>query len=1213
MDDQNCDCCEGTEILTPVNTANRPGLSALRYRIGTHGSFLETMKARLSSLAVQIPDSADPDKSTLGYPLRALTSRNSYDASIAMLDAWAIVGDVLTFYQERIANEGFLRTATERRSVLEMARLIGYALRPGVAASVFLALDLDKGYEIQIQPHEVKTQSVPSTPQDQPQVFENNETLDARAAWNRIGARKTRPQTVESLESRASSGELSLYLKGINANLKANDVMLLTEGDGAITVRVSESRPDPANDRTLVIFQTESLGVDTSAAVAAAQSLITEKPGMGRSRFRTEMAQRVTQLLKALIAQLQATGISADAANQAIRETVLKISEELDVAQREQYPRLREWLTGVLDRLNETAEQMTAVAGRERTFLRTGATSAMVVEPNDGELPEDPLEQSMSALTLRASVPPRNALNLDRNVASAYNRHADIGLQIAAALDTRLERTLPAALTRMRAAPSSSLQAFVFRSVARPFGHNAQPRSEYDAERGITTYHEWTIDNPLNTLDLPVAAFTVDPLIGNASTEFQFRNLSCGESLTYVWDFGDSPDNTSTDPNPTHTYEDPGVYTVTLTATNDAGSSTVQGLVNVTGSTTPPDIEIMVAAAEVVGAVAAVPQAPDFHTPDVLYLDNEYKVRVSEGWVVVEGPEVPGQQLILNMSEFDAQVGQRSLAAYGMSGKTTFLKLQSPTQWLTNPRDFSAVRSTVVYAESEELVLAEEPIEAPICDGVTSPIELEELYTGMRSGRWVIISGERADILDPTTNLPIRGVKASELAMLAEVIQDVSTEDGQPLSNNQDHSQAPAIAGDQTHTWIRLAKQLAYCYWRDSVVIYGNVLKATHGETRKETLGNGDASQPFQTFTLKQSPLTFISSPTPAGAESTLSLYVNDVRWREADSLADLSSTDHNFITKTDDAGKTTIIGGNGERGARFPTGLSNIRAEYRSGIGRPGNVQAEQIGLLLAKPLGVQSVRNPLRASGGADRESMDTARKNAPLTVTALDRLVSVSDYADFARTFAGIGKSAVALLTDGQRQVVHVTIAGADDIPIDESSDLFGNLRRALRDSGDADVPIALQVRELLLLVLSANIKILPDYQWEPVAKAVRTKLLDVFSFERRELGQDVFVSEVISAIQSVRGVEYVDVDVLGGIPEKETFGTERRQLSPQEINQRVQAFIAQQQATTATNGVPRGPRPPVGVNLAAFDASGMRPAQLAYFTPTVTDTIVLNQVR
>ena len=41
-----CGCCEGTRKITPVSTANRPGLEFLNYRIGTHGAFFETMKAR---------------------------------------------------------------------------------------------------------------------------------------------------------------------------------------------------------------------------------------------------------------------------------------------------------------------------------------------------------------------------------------------------------------------------------------------------------------------------------------------------------------------------------------------------------------------------------------------------------------------------------------------------------------------------------------------------------------------------------------------------------------------------------------------------------------------------------------------------------------------------------------------------------------------------------------------------------------------------------------------------------------------------------------------------------------------------------------------------------------------------------------------------------------------------------------------------------------
>jgi hypothetical protein len=68
-------------------------------------------------------------------PLSALTTRDLDDPAIAMLDAWAVALDVLSFYQERIANEGYLRTSTERRSIVELARAIGYELRPGLAAS----------------------------------------------------------------------------------------------------------------------------------------------------------------------------------------------------------------------------------------------------------------------------------------------------------------------------------------------------------------------------------------------------------------------------------------------------------------------------------------------------------------------------------------------------------------------------------------------------------------------------------------------------------------------------------------------------------------------------------------------------------------------------------------------------------------------------------------------------------------------------------------------------------------------------------------------------------------------------------------------------------------------------------------------------------------------------------------------------------------------
>src|SRR5215204_5774408 len=114
-------CCEGLTASTPIEGYNRPGLAAIAYRVGTHSLFKESMLARPS--ASDLP------------ALRGQNTRDDDDFAVALVDAWAMVADVLTFYQERIANESYLRTATERASLLELARLIGYEPRPGVAAS----------------------------------------------------------------------------------------------------------------------------------------------------------------------------------------------------------------------------------------------------------------------------------------------------------------------------------------------------------------------------------------------------------------------------------------------------------------------------------------------------------------------------------------------------------------------------------------------------------------------------------------------------------------------------------------------------------------------------------------------------------------------------------------------------------------------------------------------------------------------------------------------------------------------------------------------------------------------------------------------------------------------------------------------------------------------------------------------------------------------
>ena len=188
------------------------------------------------------------------------------------------------------------------------------------------------------------------------------------------------------------------------------------------------------------------------------------------------------------------------------------------------------------------------------------------------------------------------------------------------------------------------------------------------------------------------------------------------------------------------------------------------------------------------------------------------------------------------------------------------------------------------------------------------------------------------------------------------------------------------------------------------------------------------------------------------GSPARCACYVNDVEWHEADSLVGAGPERSRFITRTEDDGRPLAVFGDGVRGARLPTGVENVKAVYRNGIGKGGNVKAGQISLLMSRPLGVkdgdQSVaalrrRRPRDARPGAEERA---ARRAGPRSA-GLD-----GDYADFARTFAGIGKASGARSPEAASRSSILTIAGADDIPIAESSDLYRNLLTALRQFGD-----------------------------------------------------------------------------------------------------------------------------------------------------------------
>lgn len=1109
-----CGCCEGIEIVTPEPTANRPGLSALSYRIGTHASFMESMLARLSSSE---------------YPkLAELKTRETDDPAIAILDAWALVADVLTFYNERIINEGYLRTAMERRSILELARLVGYKLRPGVSSSVYLAYTLDDNFRAEVViPKGARSQSIPG-PGELPQSFETSEELKARALWNNLRPRMSRPQTFFSILLDPKGPRI--YLKGLNTNLKPNDPLLIDfwSNDNPSFFRIAEVVPEPIADRSLVRLLTLSSKIQTNSNSFNPEDpleifgqyddvdilLLDDSTGLpGFFWINKENSNGLTfELISSLddsrwLMELE-VGFENDIPNVIVylnkRETELSYKAEtievIEIGSNEvlQFKYVRLTLTVLNEYKNLLTSLILSPSLQPKNELRllrnlTEQLSGKALEREDIASPEDlRLRKKTSAFVNNFG---NRIFSSSYGSVQGLDEVSDVNNAIVKNLAPLLSANLAIANANANVTGLNPIKVYALRNKAAPFGHNAPSRQvELDQGRNIYKLAEWAIADPLNE-----------------------RKLS-----------------TDTQTN--------------ITAT-------------------------------------------EFHTPQKLYLDADYEI-LPNSWVVIEDSAL--QTKVIRFNNDSIQHG--ALAAYGISGKSTLLSFNQD-KWFVDGSSYEVVRKTCIYIQSEEMELSDESLSASVCGGTDDLIELNKYYEDIKAGQWVVVSGERADVTGTS------GVRSSELAMISFVKQDVNHQ----LWEGRKDAPNFNLPGDKTHTFIKLAEPLQYCFKRETVTINANVVKATHGETRKEVLGSGDGAKALQAFNLKQPPLTYVPASNPSGVDSTLKLYVNDIQWHEKDALAGLLPTDRGFVTKTDDEAKTTVIFGNGREGARLPTGIENIKAEYRNGIGKVGNVEAAQISLLTTRPLGVKEVINPLPASGGADRESRDQARKNAPLAIKALDRLVSVQDYEDFTRTYAGIGKARAAELSDGRRQIVHITIAGSDDIPIDKNSDLYRNLRQSLLDFGDPYQPIQLEIRELMFVVIQANIRVLPDYLWEPVVTQVRKALLDAFSFERRELGQDVLLSELLSVMQAVQGVAYVDVDAFGGIPEKQFIAGKGRQLlTPDEIAALVNKFVTEQQNRPETR---------ITVNLADFEQeakSFIHPAQLAFLTPEVPATLILNQI-
>ncbi|MDX1546321.1 MAG: putative baseplate assembly protein [Rhodothermales bacterium] len=312
-----CGCCD--DGVEEAGHFNAPGLPEIDYRIGTHPDFLARMTARIHAWEVLTcaecterfagPDRLDaildhiakahptePNPADLVVaerPLGALGTREPDDPAIALMDAWAVAADVVTFYQERIANESYLRTATERRSILELARAIGYELDPGVAAETFVAFVVDdaEGAPAEAEvPAGTQILSIPAGGDERPQTFETDAALTAHRRRNALRPRLTHPHPLASTLGH-------VFLAGTATGLEPGDRLLLVVGGTPHVRQIQSVTPDTDLGHTRIDF-TAGTGAPSAALPTHPAGVLDPDQDplpLSRANVQTEIVQKTWQ------------------------------------------------------------------------------------------------------------------------------------------------------------------------------------------------------------------------------------------------------------------------------------------------------------------------------------------------------------------------------------------------------------------------------------------------------------------------------------------------------------------------------------------------------------------------------------------------------------------------------------------------------------------------------------------------------------------------------------------------------------------------------------------------------------------------------------------------------------------------------------------------------------------------------------------------------
>ncbi len=323
--------------------------------------------------------------------------------------------------------------------------------------------------------------------------------------------------------------------------------------------------------------------------------------------------------------------------------------------------------------------------------------------------------------------------------------------------------------------------------------------------------------------------------------------------------------------------------------------------------------------------------------------------------------------------------------------------------------------------------------------------------------------------------------------------------------------------------------------------VCANLVEADQGKTLAEVaLGNGDARQSFQTFKIPKSPLTYLldASATPPEVPP-MTVTVDDEPWTWVPSLFNYGPKDKVFITREDESGTSFVQFGDGLTGARLSSGVKNVKAIYRQGVGAWGDKQEGAKPKAGTSLKGLDKIYMAGSAQLGSQAEEGGLAKESAPGKLQTLGRMVSLRDYEVEMLSISGVLKVRAAWALENNVALIKLWVL-LEGNAYDKLADVRSLADTYNQQRGLNRYPLKVEPGWLQYVRLHAVVTIPKGANQNKVSAEIKAALgvtgeedngIDnpqgLFGLKARSFGQDGYANNVLAAIQDVKPVVQVEL--------------------------------------------------------------------------------------